>query len=109
SGSLEVEARNALAGLASSDEDLELRAAAQQALDGIQTRILFYRLVENLFFGLRLGSVLLLAAIGLAITFGVMGVINMAHGELIMIGAYTTWGVQVLFPELIEWSLLIAV
>ena len=109
SGSLEVEARNALAGLAASDGDLALRAAAQQALDGIQTRIQFYRLVENLFFGLSLGSVLLLAAIGLAITFGVMGVINMAHGELIMIGAYTTWGVQVLFPELIEWSLLIAI
>jgi urea transport system permease protein len=86
-----------------------LRAEAQKALASIEGRISFYRFVENLFFGLSLGSVLLLAAIGLAITFGVMGVINMAHGELIMLGAYTTWGVQVLFPSLIEWSLLIAI
>ena len=109
SGSLEREARNALANIASNDADPTLRAAAQTALDSIQNRIGVYRFIENLFFGLSLGSVLLLAAIGLAITFGVMGVINMAHGELIMIGAYTTWGVQVLFPELIEWSLLIAI
>lgn len=109
SGSLEQEARNALRGIAENDADAELRAAATEAIESIQGRISFYRFVENLFFGLSLGSVLLLAAIGLAITFGVMGVINMAHGELIMIGAYTTWGVQVLFPDLIEWSLLIAV
>jgi len=109
SGSLEQEARNALRGIAENDADAELRAAAAEAIESIQGRISFYRFVENLFFGLSLGSVLLLAAIGLAITFGVMGVINMAHGELIMIGAYTTWGVQVLFPDLIEWSLLIAV
>lgn len=109
SGSLEREARNALAGIASDDADPQLRAAAQDALDSIAGRISFYRFLENLFFGLSLGSVLLLAAIGLAITFGVMGVINMAHGELIMIGAYVTWGVQVLFPNLIEWSLLIAI
>ena len=62
-----------------------------------------------MFFGLSLGSVLLLAAIGLAITFGVMGVINMAHGELIMLGAYTTYVVQQLLPSSHEWSLLIAV
>jgi len=109
SGSLEQEARNALRGIAENDADAELRAAAAEAIESIQGRISFYRFVENLFFGLSLGSVLLLAAIGLAITFGVMGVINMAHGELIMIGAYTTWGVQVLFPDLIEWSLLIAI
>ncbi|MCO5785510.1 urea ABC transporter permease subunit UrtB [Pseudomonas sp. G11-1] len=109
SGSLEQEARNALRGIAANDADPELRAAAAEAIESIQGRIGFYRFVENLFFGLSLGSVLLLAAIGLAITFGVMGVINMAHGELIMIGAYTTWGVQVLFPNLIEWSLLIAI
>ncbi|SDS34781.1 urea transport system permease protein [Halopseudomonas sabulinigri] len=109
SGSLEQEARNALRGIAENDADAELRSAAAEAIESIQGRISFYRFVENLFFGLSLGSVLLLAAIGLAITFGVMGVINMAHGELIMIGAYTTWGVQVLFPDLIEWSLLIAI
>ena len=109
SGSLEQEARNALRSVAENDEDAELRSAAAKAIESIQGRIEFYRFIENVFFGLSLGSILLLAAIGLAITFGVMGVINMAHGELIMIGAYTTWGIQVLFPNLIEWSLLIAI
>ena len=56
-----------------------------------------------------MGSVLLLAAIGLSITFGVMGVINMAHGEMIMLGAYTTYVIQQAFPNLIEYSLLMAV
>jgi len=108
-GSLEKEARNALTSVANNDGDPDVRLAARAALDAIEGRISFFRGVETLFFGLSLGSILLLAAIGLAITFGVMGVINMAHGELIMIGAYTTWGVQVLFPSLIEWSLFIAV
>src|SRR5690554_752073 len=98
-GSLEQEARNALTALASHpDTPTELREAAEAALRSIAGRISFYRFIENLTFGLSLGSILLLAAIGLAITFGVMGVINMAHGELIMLGAYTTWGVQQLFP-----------
>ena len=63
---------------------------------------------QNLFFGLSLGSILFLAAVGLAITFGVMGVINMAHGEMIMIGAYSTYVVQLFLPNLIEYSLFIA-
>ena len=67
---------------------------------------------QNVWFGLSLGSVLLLAAVGLAITFGVMGVINMAHGELIMVGAYTTYVIQDVIrtsaPGLFDWSLLIA-
>ena len=98
SGSLEQEARNALRSVAENDEDAELRSAAAKAIESIQGRIEFYRFIENVFFGLSLGSILLLAAIGLAITFGVMGVINMAHGELIMLGAYTTWGMQQLLP-----------
>ena len=53
-----------------------------------------WSMVQNAWYGLSLGSVLLLAAIGLAITFGVMGVINMAHGEMVMLGAYTTFVVQ---------------
>ena len=65
----------------------------------IDSELELYGFVENLFFGLSLGSVLVLAAIGLAITFGVMGVINMAHGELIMIGAYTTYVMQLLMPD----------
>ncbi|WP_111642463.1 urea ABC transporter permease subunit UrtB [Marinimicrobium alkaliphilum] len=108
-GSLESEARNSLRRLAENDEVTEVREAAAEALQSIEGRVTFYRAVESTLFGLSLGSVLLLAAIGLAITFGVMGVINMAHGELIMIGAYTTWMVQQLFPGLIEWSLLIAI
>jgi urea transport system permease protein len=65
--------------------------------------------METLFFGLSLGSVLVLAAIGLAITFGVMGVINMAHGELIMLGAYTTYVIQQALPNMIGVSVLLAI
>ena len=69
----------------------------------------FYAGIETLFFGLSLGSVLVLVAIGLAITFGVMGVINMAHGELMMLGAYTTYVVQLLMPDHIGASILVAI
>ena len=68
-----------------------------------------YSTLETLFFGLSLGSVLVLAAIGLAITFGVMGVINMAHGELMMLGAYTAYVVQLLMPNHIGASVLVAI
>ncbi len=71
-----------------------VRAAAQQALKSIDLRISLARAAASLFSGLSLGSVLLLAALGLAITYGVMGVINMAHGELLMVGAYATYFVQ---------------
>ncbi|MDQ2075863.1 urea ABC transporter permease subunit UrtB [Marinimicrobium sp. ABcell2] len=108
-GSLEREARNTLRQLSENDPDEEVRTAAENALNSIAGKMRFFRFIETVFFGLSLGSVLLLAGIGLAITFGVMGVINMAHGELIMIGAYTTWMVQQLFPDLIQWSLLIAI
>jgi len=86
-----------------------LREAAVQGIAKIDQRRQFYAFLETAFFGLSLGSVLLLAAIGLAITFGVMGVINMAHGELIMLGAYTTYVVQLLMPDHIGYSLLVAV
>lgn len=108
-GALEQEIRSALSSVAESDTDSEVRTAAFLALESIEDRISTYRVVENVFFGLSLGSVLLLSAIGLAITFGVMGVINMAHGELMMIGAYVTWGVQMLFPNQITYSLIIAI
>ena len=68
--------------------------AASSAIIAIQHRLAIWDSVQNLWYGLSLGSVLLLAAIGLAITFGVMGVINMAHGEMVMIGAYVTYVVQ---------------
>lgn len=91
------------------ETDAKVRHAASKALSQIESRLETYALIEKIFFGLSLGSVLLLAAIGLAITFGVMGVINMAHGELIMIGAYTTYVIQLLMPENIGLSLLVAV
>jgi urea transport system permease protein len=78
-------------------------------ISNIEDKRSFFGVVENIFFGLSLGSVLLLAAIGLTITFGVMGVINMAHGEMMMLGAYTTYVIQLAFPNLIEYSLLMAV
>jgi urea transport system permease protein len=79
------------------DTDPELRKAADTALSSIENRLWLVGLAANLFHGISLGSVLLLAAIGLAITFGVMGVINMAHGEMIMLGAYAAYVCQQLF------------
>jgi urea transport system permease protein len=109
SGNLNNAIRNTIARMAENDPDPEIQAQAQQALFSIQSKVELYGYVQTLFFGLSLGSVLLLAAIGLAITFGVMGVINMAHGELIMLGAYTTYVVQQTFPNSIEASLFIAI
>lgn len=108
-GSLLAEVRVQLEATANQDSETEVREAAREAMDFIQARIAWYRFMENLFFGLSAGSVLMLAAIGLAITFGVMGVINMAHGELIMIGAYTTWFIQTLMPEALSTSILLAI
>ncbi|MFL1455055.1 urea ABC transporter permease subunit UrtB [Marinobacter sp. GN3S48] len=96
-GSLHSNARAALNNAAAGD-DPALAARAKEALVSIEQKLKMNRAAETLYFGLSLGSVLVLAAIGLAITFGVMGVINMAHGELIMLGAYTTWGMQQLLP-----------
>ena len=79
------------------DTDPELRKAADAALAAIGRRLQLVGFAANLFQGISLGSVLLLAAIGLAITFGVMGVINMAHGEMIMLGAYTAFVCQQFF------------
>jgi urea transport system permease protein len=76
-------------------------SALAAALASIHRRIALIGIAATLFEGLSLGSILLLAAIGLAITFGVMGVINMAHGEMIMLGAYTTYVVQQLFRALL--------
>ena len=82
---------------AAPDTDPELQKAADAALASIGDRLRLVGIAANLFQGVSLGSVLLLAAIGLAITFGVMGVINMAHGEMIMLGAYTAYVCQQLF------------
>ena len=115
-GALEPEVRNRLQTLTAQDEagdylesDKELRNAANQVLSGIEQSIWLSGMAETVFFGVSLGSVLVLAALGLAITFGVMGVINMAHGELIMLGAYTTYVVQQAMPESIGVSILVAI
>jgi urea transport system permease protein len=87
--------------------------AAAAAIASIESNLAMWSAVQNAWYGLSLGSVLLLAAIGLAITFGVMGVINMAHGEMVMLGAYTTFVVQEVirtrYPQLFDASLFIAV
>ncbi|MFQ5717258.1 MAG: urea ABC transporter permease subunit UrtB, partial [Nitrospinales bacterium] len=94
------------------EPDDKVRAAASAAVAAIDNRQFFVNQAANLFYGLSLGSVLLLAALGLAITFGLMGVINMAHGEMLMLGAYSTYVVQNLFkthlPEWFDWYLLAA-
>jgi len=99
---------------AAPDTDPDLRQAADGALASIQYRLRLVGLAASLFEGVSLGSVLLLAAIGLAITFGVMGVINMAHGEMIMLGAYAAYVCQQMFraflpPGWIDSYLLLAV
>ncbi len=101
--------RQQLTQIQQNDADPQVQEAARQALEKIEEQVAWFAQLETLFFGLSLGSVLVLAAIGLAITFGVMGVINMAHGELIMLGAYTTYIMQQLMPESIGLSLLLSI
>jgi urea transport system permease protein len=79
------------------ETDDQVRRAAGAAVASIESRLLLVSFIGNLFYGLSLGSVLLLCALGLAITFGLLRVINMAHGELLMIGAYSTFAVQKFF------------
>jgi len=104
--------RPQLEALLAENPDAALRAAVGVALRAIEQRATRNEIVGNLFYGVSLGSVLLLAALGLAITFGLMGIINMAHGELLMIGAYTTYVCQSLFrhylPGAADWYLVAA-
>ncbi len=94
------------------EPDAEIRAAAAATMQAIQRRQTMIGLGANLLYGLSLGSVLLLAALGLAITFGLMGIINMAHGEMLMLGAYATYVVQNLvkraLPGYFDWYVLLA-
>ncbi|WP_029064024.1 urea ABC transporter permease subunit UrtB [Labrenzia sp. DG1229] len=105
------EALSLLIGVRSNSEGA-VRDAATHAVEKIEKSIAAWNTAQNIWYGVSLGSVLLLAAIGLAITFGVMGVINMAHGEMVMIGAYTTFVVQEIIrtsaPGLFDYSLFIA-
>jgi urea transport system permease protein len=106
------EALALLAGLPA-NTPLAVAEAAKDAVGSIENQLALWAAVQNAWYGLSLGSVLLLAAIGLAITFGVMGVINMAHGEMVMLGAYVTFVVQEIIrahnPALFDHSLLVAV
>ena len=94
------------------DADASVRRALQTAQQRLQRTLTLAEVSANLFAGISLGLVLLLAALGLAVTYGLMGVINMAHGELIMVGAYTTYVVQRLFaqwaPQWFDWYLVAA-
>ena len=100
-------------GDAYAEPDATVRAEAEAALRAVQSRLTTADRIGQIFSGVSLGSILLLAALGLAITYGLMGVINMAHGELIMIGAYATYMVQNLFrahlPGAFGWYLAAAV
>jgi urea transport system permease protein len=95
------------------DSSPAVAQATAAAIGAMQNRRALWEGVQNAWYGISLGSVLLLAAIGLAITFGVMGVINMAHGEMVMLGAYTTFVVQEIIrnnnPALFDYSLVIAI
>lgn len=91
------------------EADSDIRNIAESALAGINNRLQMYASIETVFFGLSLGAVLVLSAIGLAITFGVMGVINMAHGELMMLGAYTTYVIQQIMPNQLGLSIFLAI
>jgi urea transport system permease protein len=95
------------------ESDPAVRAALDAALSGVNSRLAWGERAGVAFTGISLGSILLLAALGLAITYGLMGVINMAHGELIMIGAYATWLTQNAFrawlPGLFDWYIVAAV
>ena len=104
------DAQSLIDALAQKATDPAVKSAAASALSAIHTRLALWGVAQNLWYGLSASSVLLLAAIGLAITFGVMGVINMAHGEMVMLGAYATYVVQMLLPpSLQEWSLAFAI
>ncbi|RYF83578.1 MAG: urea ABC transporter permease subunit UrtB [Comamonadaceae bacterium] len=89
----------------SEEQDPAVKAAIQTSIKQIDETLVWGDRLNAVFSGISLGSVLLLAALGLAITYGLMGVINMAHGELIMIGAYATYVVQGLFQRFLPESM----
>ena len=95
------------------ETDSKVRAAAEDSLASLERRLVIGESITRVFTGLSLGSILLLAALGLAITYGVMGIINMAHGELLMVGAFATFVVHDIFrdhyPEYFDWYIVVAV
>jgi urea transport system permease protein len=113
SGSSEPATRSLLLERLNTESDPAVKAAIQGALDSVQSQLAWGEKLGVLFTGASLGSILLLVALGLAITYGLMGVINMAHGELMMIGAYATYVVQNLFrahwPGAFDWYIVVAI
>jgi urea transport system permease protein len=113
SGSSEPATRSLLLERLNAESDPAVKAAIQGALDSVQSQLAWGEKLGVLFTGASLGSILLLVALGLAITYGLMGVINMAHGELMMIGAYATYVVQNLFrahlPGVFDWYIVVAI
>ena len=113
SGSSAPNTRSLLLEKLASEQDPQVKAAIQAAIDSVQSQLAWGERLGVLFTGASLGSILLLVALGLAITYGLMGVINMAHGELMMIGAYATYLVQNLFrqhlPAWFDWYILLAI
>jgi len=107
----DIDSRSLLASL--SGQSPAVTTAAMTAVKSIDWNLQLWSIAQSVYYGLSLGSVLLLAAAGLAITFGVMGVINMAHGEMVMIGAYATFAVQQALrawaPGLMDASLVLAI
>jgi urea transport system permease protein len=99
SGSDQPATKSLLIERLAAEADPEVKAALNATLSAVSSRLVWGERLGVLFTGISLGSILLLAALGLAITYGLMGVINMAHGELIMIGAYATYFVQNLFRQ----------
>ncbi len=105
--------RNLLLQRLGEEQDAQVKAALQASLRAVEGSLVWGERLSAMFSGISLGSILLLVALGLAITYGLMGVINMAHGELMMIGAYATYVVQGLFqkylPGAFDWYLVAAV
>ncbi|MBF0351931.1 MAG: urea ABC transporter permease subunit UrtB [SAR324 cluster bacterium] len=95
------------------EPDADIREAVNKSLSAINSRLMLYEMAGNLFRGISLGSILLLVSLGLAITFGLMKIINMAHGEMLMLGAYSTYVIQNFFhqylPDWFSWYLLAAI
>jgi urea transport system permease protein len=95
------------------ESDINVRSQLEMALKAVESRLAWGERLGVMFTGASLGSILLLVALGLAITYGLMGVINMAHGELMMIGAYATYVVQNLFkaylPGAFDYYILVAI
>jgi urea transport system permease protein len=112
-GSTDPATRSLLIEKRDAETDADVKAAIVRSLDAVQSRLVWGERLGVLFTGASLGSILLLVALGLAITYGLMGVINMAHGELMMIGAYATYLVQNVFktnlPGLFDWYIVAAI